>query len=595
MSGIANPFNVLFRATIFLNMPFYVLALPMPVNIRYFIFAFCFIFTLNDTFAQSFVNGDLEGDVEPFESNVLPDFWLAVPFTDPACVSPDWVGATPDLCNSIAPLPLSGFAGYAQSGDHFLSGLHVLPSAYHEGIMQEVSGFTVGAYYAVNFYQSPLVSFTAEDTIGSWAVYRDFDEIGISEPSSTPFSLADLGMNWQYRSIIFEATAPTHTIKFLPQSDGLGDCEGEIDNGPCHLLMGIDNVALTLINPEPDFGFENVCVGEEMDFENLTGSTEYIDFWHWDFGDGNTSDLESPSHFYEFPGTYEVKLVAGYFDSITYTVTVFPPPLVDFEYIQETNYLAESGTKYCTDNLFTFTDLTVTELPDFASEWLWTFGDGEGATIQHPEHVYEDEGTFEVNLEVVTNEGCRMDTSKNVIVQKELAPIAQFDFGIGEDYYVGTPVHFYNQSINATGWQWNFGDGTEVGYQHPEHAYEHLGNYTITLIAENAFCTDTTFKIIRINEALLFYIPNAFTPNGDGFNNSFKPVFTSGFDPYDYHLTLFNRWGEIVFESYNASVGWDGTYNNHIAEDGVYSWSIEFGSINSDEKIKTRGHFTLLK
>ena len=111
-------------------------------------------------------------------------------------------------------------------------------------------------------------------------------------------------------------------------------------------------------------------------------------------------------------------------------------------------------------------------------------------------------------------------------------------------------------------------------------------------------CSDTTTKIIFYQEEIIFYVPNVFTPDGDSHNENFTPVFSSGVDPYDYHLTIFNRWGEIVFESYNLSKGWDGTYGSlGIVQDGVYIWQIEFGdNIHfSDKRYTYRGHVTILK
>ena len=88
-----------------------------------------------------------------------------------------------------------------------------------------------------------------------------------------------------------------------------------------------------------------------------------------------------------------------------------------------------------------------------------------------------------------------------------------------------------------------------------------------------------------------FYVPNAFTPDGDYANQTFQPVFTSGYDPYDYHLQIFNRWGEIVFESYNAARGWDGHYGDGgLVDDGVYVWVIEFKDALSDKRYKNTGH-----
>jgi gliding motility-associated-like protein len=95
----------------------------------------------------------------------------------------------------------------------------------------------------------------------------------------------------------------------------------------------------------------------------------------------------------------------------------------------------------------------------------------------------------------------------------------------------------------------------------------------------------------------VYYIPNAFTPDGDQFNQNFKPVFTSGFDPFDYNLKIFNRWGELIFESMNHEIGWDGTYKatEGTCPDGVYVWMIEFKTTSTDARKKIQGHVILMK
>jgi gliding motility-associated-like protein len=94
---------------------------------------------------------------------------------------------------------------------------------------------------------------------------------------------------------------------------------------------------------------------------------------------------------------------------------------------------------------------------------------------------------------------------------------------------------------------------------------------------------------------LLYFIPNTFTPDNDQYNQYFKPVFTSGFDPFDYNLKIFNRWGEIIWESNDPEVGWDGTYNGKLVQDGTYSWKIEFKTNNSDERKMIHGHVNIMK
>src|SRR5690606_27637928 len=99
-------------------------------------------------------------------------------------------------------------------------------------------------------------------------------------------------------------------------------------------------------------------------------------------------------------------------------------------------------------------------------------------------------------------------------------------------------------------YEWDFGDTTAHVYLvNPSHTYPIAPNqYLVTLVASNndGFCPDTAKQLIIIQDVILFYVPNVFTPDGDEFNEGFHPVFTSGFDPFDYHLIIFNRWGEVI-------------------------------------------------
>lgn len=99
--------------------------------------------------------------------------------------------------------------------------------------------------------------------------------------------------------------------------------------------------------------------------------------------------------------------------------------------------------------------------------------------------------------------------------------------------------------------------------------------------------------LIDIKDELIFFVPNSFTPNG--LNTTFDPVFTSGYDPLDYTLLIYNRWGEIIFESNDASVGWDGTYNGKLVKTGVYVWSIDFKETMSGKRHNYQGNINVLR
>jgi len=179
-------------------------------------------------------------------------------------------------------------------------------------------------------------------------------------------------------------------------------------------------------------------------------------------------------------------------------------------------------------------------------------------------------------------------------------PNAEFSYSQEEPTVVGTDVTFYvSESYNPDfDYFWDYGDGYNSTEYEETHLFEDgdVDSYVVNLFVTNELgCMDSASVIIELEEPILFYVPNAFTPNGDNYNNSFLPVFTSGYDPYDFHMVIYNRWGEMLFESYNALSGWDGTYGDQVAEDGVYVWDIEFGELSSDKKQKMQGHVTLIK
>jgi len=124
------------------------------------------------------------------------------------------------------------------------------------------------------------------------------------------------------------------------------------------------------------------------------------------------------------------------------------------------------------------------------------------------------------------------------------------------------------------------------------------GVFTITAIHYALNCpSEPVTYVVTVTECdpLIYYVPNSFTPDKDEVNNSWGPVFTSGFDPQDFHLLIFNRWGEIVWESFDHTVQWDGTYAGRICQNGTYTWVIWFGDKYTDARYKEIGHVTIIK
>lgn len=159
-------------------------------------------------------------------------------------------------------------------------------------------------------------------------------------------------------------------------------------------------------------------------------------------------------------------------------------------------------------------------------------------------------------------------------------------------------VNFTNTTTGAVWYEWDFDDLSPISNEvNPTHEFENSqsAGYVVQLTAYSEFgCVDSFTVVISVHEELLYYVPNAFTPDGDEYNQNFMPIFESGFDVHDYHFTVFNRWGEVLFESYDHTVGWDGTYNGRVVPTGTYVWRIEFGLEYTDARKVISGHVSVL-
>jgi gliding motility-associated-like protein len=233
-----------------------------------------------------------------------------------------------------------------------------------------------------------------------------------------------------------------------------------------------------------------------------------------------------------------------------------------------------------------------------ASTYLWEFGDNTTSTLENPIHTYNSSGYATVSLIATSLNGCKTINTYDSLIHAVQKPLAQFASSSSEIDFINSEVHFTNFSTFANNYIWNFNYGFTSEDIHPTHQFvlEDDQNVLIQLIAQASLnCFDTAYMVIKVKEKLIYYIPNAFTPNGDELNQTFKPVFYSGFNPQQYNLQIFNRWGELMFESNDSDFGWDGTYHkNEIIKSDSYVWKIRFETLDGEKIIKT-GSVTLIR
>jgi PKD repeat protein len=288
--------------------------------------------------------------------------------------------------------------------------------------------------------------------------------------------------------------------------------DGTIDSiqNPQHIYpnAGVFNVMLVVTNingcsdttyqdiivdtlPLPDFGFISACFQQTTYFtDSSSGGGVNIKSWSWDFGDGDTSTLQNPSHYYNASGSYLVTLsivnTNSCANSITKTVDVYPLPIAGY---------TSSQTCYKYPTYFSDTSTPVGSI----STWDWDFGDGDSSNIQGPWHQYGTSGPYTVTLIISDTNGC-YDTVSNIIFVDSL-PIAQFtaDTVCYGDLTTFTDLSISQGSANDT-WQWDFGDGTIDSIQNPQHIYPNAGVFNVMLVVTNINgCSDTTYQDIIVD------------------------------------------------------------------------------------------------
>lgn len=349
-----------------------------------------------------------------------------------------------------------------------------------------------------------------------------------------------------------------------------------------------------LIYPElyADFNFEyDTCRASSVMFMD-SSFTDAVNITNleWDFNGEGTSNSINPSHLFNAPGNLPVTLIAtdnnGCQDTITQIVPWFPaPPII---VVNPSSFIGCAPADIFFDNLSTPIDTTY--------DITWDFGDGEFGEEISPTHQYNEVGSYTVSLEIVSPLGCSIDTIYPNLIQIEPKPIADFTFTPEMPNVFNMVVDFFDNSTGAIGWQWAFGDGTPGNIENPTHEYRDTGMYDIQLIVRHpSGCTDTIVKTIDIEPIVTYHMPNAFTPNGDGTNDIFKGNgYFEGMQ--DFNFTIWNRWGELIFESTDPFVGWNGTKNNsgENAPGGVYVYEVSYVDPRGQEK-SLRGHATLLR
>ena len=348
-----------------------------------------------------------------------------------------------------------------------------------------------------------------------------------------------------------------------------------------------------IVHPNPNIGFTTasniLCDLAPIQFIN--NSVGVLDF-EWDFADGNSSVLNNPIHTYASNGTYNVQLtgtnpITGCSNQSLSSLIISDSPNPNF---------TVSDSLSCGPQDVVFTAETTNQ------EWqyIWDYGNGVSTEqVGTTGYQYNEEGCYDVTLTVTDQQQCISSSiQENAIC---IFDEAIADFSVSEIVIssLDPTVDFYNNSINASSFEWDFGDGLSSLAENPSHTFSNdAPTYMVSLTAYNELgCIDTAMLNITLWQEFTVFVPNSFTPNSDEVNQTFLPIIAGDYKTESYRLIIYDRWGEIVFETKDPATGWDGynKFRKRVCQDGSYIWSIRLEELPSQKVKKYRGHVNLLR
>lgn len=479
-----------------------------------------------------------------------------------ACFGPGGGGGT-------GAIQISGSAIPTNVTTQFIPGTAGVDLNSSSSCFSQTYGAAAGQFSPVYVFNATLPeSHTAPDSLDIGQDIETCDVSALIDPGITAASY------WWSTG----ETTPTITVissgdYWLSVSSGSGGC----------LLT--DTISVDLGSMSVDAGpDQTICQGENTTLHAVSSAGNAGVGLSWD--NGVTDNVPFSPQVTRVYTVIATDQNAGCSATDSVTVTVIPPPAVA---------VSPSVTTGCAPLTVTFSNASTD-----CSNAVWEFSDGTVLTgCGNQQHTFLNPGCYALTLNMTSAFGCNASANFPSVVCVSSSPNASFypsPVILNSENESSTMV---NTSSGGTRYEWNFGNGASFSDEfspvqtYPTDAFD---SYTIRLIVTNEDgCMDTAFAHVYVEGGLVYYVPNAFTPDGNEFNQLFKPVFTSGFDPDDYNFQVYNRWGEIVFESNDPVAGWDGTYLDKLSPEGIYAWRIEFKNSKNDVREVVHGHLSLLK
>jgi gliding motility-associated-like protein len=336
--------------------------------------------------------------------------------------------------------------------------------------------------------------------------------------------------------------------------------------------------------PQLEVNSESICAGDSVDI--TATPTPLGGTFLWDYMSATAQTIRlAPMAGANYNVVYNLN---GCEVNGSGMVTVNPKPTAVF-----TSNIVEG----CIPTAVTFTGTNSN-----STRCNWNFGDGEtdilcGTVV----HTYEQEGSYTVSLYIEdTIAGCSDLLEMSNYIYIEADPIASFETNPEKPSKNNPVSNMQNYSTGADSYTWIFGINDTIIDFEPVYTFsfdESRANKVILIAYSPIGFTDTAFRTIPFVEDVIIYVPNAFTPDNNNLNQNFLPVLTQGYEPGTYKMLIFNRWGEIVFETVNPEEGWNGSLNGDgkLVPDGVYVYQLNYKVKGTAEKKKLHGHINLVR
>ncbi|WP_295125800.1 PKD domain-containing protein [uncultured Chitinophaga sp.] len=306
----------------------------------------------------------------------------------------------------------------------------------------------------------------------------------------------------------------------------------------------------------------------------------------WDFGDNSPTvitDTTTQFHNYAAEGVYNVTL------TLVDTNYCNAPEVITRQLRVAANVTARFETP--ADGCVPYTAI-FNNTSSGGVTFEWDFGDGSPvSTDVYPEHIYTTPGTYTVRMTAYDPNTCNLQDDTTMTITVHANPVAGFNFAPLKPQE-NTPTTFTNTSMGASLYWWTFGDGDTSTLANPVHQYNKTGTYDVCLVAENQFlCADTVCQTVDAIVIPLFDVPSGFSPNGDGSNDVFM---VRGFGISKFNLKVFNRWGQLMFETNNPKSGWDGRFKGQLQPMDAYAYTVVI-EFSDGQKGSRTGSVTLLR